>query len=243
MFVLSCMCACAFVCSCVSVLAHAWDHGICVHVCVRACAACEHGVCGYVCSRVRACMKLRTCGKLLMLCLHSAHASAAHTRTAPSSSKAALLDHRSHSCSPRRHPLLLKPQHADNVHWFTPNCRFWRVGCLVMVLHDGCDVLMEAAKGFNYTKRDEAATAAFAAFMVAWAALRLTCFPLMVIRSALFELPLVLGGHPPMWWGFCGGLSLLLCLHIYWFTLIVRVAWMKVVTGGGRDLREDDDGL
>lgn len=119
--------------------------------------------------------------------------------------------------------------------------RFWRVGCLVMALHDACDVLMEAAKCFNYTQRDAAATAAFAGFMVSWAALRLTAFPLMVVRSAALELPAVLGGRPPMWWGFVGGLLLLLVLHVYWFSLIVRVAWMRVVTGGGRDLREDVD--
>ena len=44
-----------------------------------------------------------------------------------------------------------------------------------------------------------------------------------------------------MWWGFCSGLGLLLVLHLYWFSLIVRVAWMRVATGGGRDLREDDE--
>jgi hypothetical protein len=118
---------------------------------------------------------------------------------------------------------------------------FWRVGALVMALHDACDVLMEAAKAFNYTKRDEAATAAFVAFLVAWAALRLTALPLMVVRSALFELPEVLGGRPAMWWGFCGGLLLLVALHVYWFTLIVRVAYLRVVTGDGRDLREEDE--
>lgn len=110
-----------------------------------------------------------------------------------------------------------------------------------MALHDACDVLMELAKAFNYTRRDEAATAAFAAFMVAWALLRLTVYPLMVVRSAIWELPEFLGGKPLMYYGFCGGLSLLLVLHIYWFSLIVRVAWMKVVTGDGRDVREDDD--
>ncbi len=111
-----------------------------------------------------------------------------------------------------------------------------------MALHDACDVLMELAKAFNYLDYDAAATGSFAAFMVAWALLRLACFPLMVIRSAVLELPGVLGGRPPMWWGFVGGLSLLLCLHMYWFRLIVKVAYMKVVTGDGRDVREDDDG-
>ncbi|KAI8467093.1 MAG: LAG1-domain-containing protein [Monoraphidium minutum] len=119
--------------------------------------------------------------------------------------------------------------------------RFWRAGVLVMALHDPSDVALEAAKAFNYLRADVAATAAFAAFGASWAALRLAVLPWVVIRSALLELPAALGGRPPMWWGFCGGLLLLLCLHAYWFTLIVRVAWMRAVTGGGRDLREDDD--
>jgi ceramide synthetase len=118
---------------------------------------------------------------------------------------------------------------------------FWRAGAAVMALHDACDVLMEAAKCFNYLGADGPATAAFAAFIVAWAVLRLGIYPLGIVRSAVRDLPAALGGRPPMWWGFVAGLGALLVLHIYWFGLIARVAWMRVSTGGGRDVREDDD--
>jgi ceramide synthetase len=110
-----------------------------------------------------------------------------------------------------------------------------------MALHDATDVFLEVAKACNYTKRENAATAAFAGFAVSWGVLRLLVLPLTVIRGALFELPLVLDGRPPMWWGFCGALLLLLCLHAYWFAMIVRIAWMQIVDGGGRDVREDED--
>lgn len=119
---------------------------------------------------------------------------------------------------------------------------FWRAGCLVMALHDACDVLMELAKALNYARCDAAATLTFAAFMVAWAALRLAFYPMHVVRSAVWELPDYLGGgRRGMWAGFCAGLGVLLCLHVYWFTLIVRVAWLKVATGDGRDVREEDE--
>ena len=120
---------------------------------------------------------------------------------------------------------------------------FYRAGVFVMLLHDAVDVLLEAAKVAKYCRAEDAATGIFAAFAVAWAALRLFVFPAMVVRSTLFELPAALGAGctRPMWLGFNGALLALLALHVYWFGLILRVAYMKLATGQGRDVREDGD--
>ncbi|KAF8058828.1 ASC1-like protein 3 [Scenedesmus sp. PABB004] len=120
---------------------------------------------------------------------------------------------------------------------------FWRVGVVVMVLHDACDVLMEAAKLAKYAAREDAAVGLFAVFVAAWLALRLVAFPLMVLRSSLFELPAVLGGGPaPAWLRAFNALLLgLLLLHCYWFGLILRVVWLTLATGAASDVREDDD--
>ena len=36
-------------------------------------------------------------------------------------------------------------------------------------------------------------------------------------------------------------LCVLVVLHMYWFSLIARIAWSKVATGCAKDTREDDD--
>ncbi len=110
-----------------------------------------------------------------------------------------------------------------------------------MLLHDINDVIMECAKMASYSRAKDLSTLLLVLFVLCWAALRLTAFPFMVIRSTLTELPAVLGGKPPMYYWFNGGLLLLLCLHVYWFALIMRVAKHALSTGEGKDLREEDD--
>ncbi|WIA39479.1 hypothetical protein OEZ86_005577 [Tetradesmus obliquus] len=118
---------------------------------------------------------------------------------------------------------------------------FWRIGTVVMLLHDANDVLMEAAKLAKYCKKEDLSLGLFASFVVAWLGLRLLAFPLMVIRSTLYELPSILGGKTNSYYMFNGLLLMLLVLHCYWFTLILRVVWVTLTTGQTQDVREDDD--
>lgn len=120
-------------------------------------------------------------------------------------------------------------------------CRFYRVGTVVMLLHDANDVLMEAAKLAKYRNREDLATGFFASFTVAWLLLRLVCYPLLVIRSTLFEFPKVIDTSATVYYMFNALLCMLLVLHVYWFTLILRIVWIALATGSSRDVREDDD--
>lgn len=110
-----------------------------------------------------------------------------------------------------------------------------------MLLHDTNDVLMELAKSLNYCNLEKAATGVFAVFVVAWGVLRLFCFPYFIISSTLTEVINVLGYKPPYYYLLNILLSLLFVIHIYWYTLILRIAYIKVTTGKGHDIREDDD--
>lgn len=110
-----------------------------------------------------------------------------------------------------------------------------------MLLHDANDVLMEAAKLAKYSKKDNLSVCCFAAFTVAWLLLRLLFFPLLVIRSTLFELPKVIDLQLPVYYMFNALLCMLLALHCYWFSLILRIVWMTLTTGDAQDVREDDD--
>lgn len=112
---------------------------------------------------------------------------------------------------------------------------------MVMLLHDANDVLMEAAKLSKYTNREDLATGFFASFTVAWLLLRLVCYPLLVIRSTMFEFPKVIDASKATYYVFNALLCMLLVLHVYWFSLILRVVWIQLTTGTSHDVREDDE--
>ncbi len=51
----------------------------------------------------------------------------------------------------------------------------------------------------------------------------------------------VLGKPVPYYYLFNGLLSLLVVMHVYWFTLIAKIAWRALATGAPDDIREDSD--
>lgn len=62
--------------------------------------------------------------------------------------------------------------------------RFFRIGAVVLALHDASDVFLEAAKVFKYSGNELGASALFGVFAVTWLMLRLVYFPFWVIRSS-----------------------------------------------------------
>jgi len=115
-----------------------------------------------------------------------------------------------------------------------------RAGCVVMLLHDINDVLMELAKTLSYARLERASTLVFSMFMTSWVVLRIWAYPTFVIHSTLFESQQALGFRPP----FHALLNCLLCVlyvfHVYWFCLIVRIAFKKLTTGRLQDVRESE---
>jgi ceramide synthetase len=64
---------------------------------------------------------------------------------------------------------------------------YTRAGCVIMLIHDINDVLMEVAKLCSYMKKEMSAKVAFGLFVVCWMALRMVMFPAVIIRSTMFE--------------------------------------------------------
>ena len=62
-----------------------------------------------------------------------------------------------------------------------------RIGSLVLVVHDAVDWLLEISKLTNYAKWERLCEVCFVCFASVWFASRLVYFPLVVIRSCLFE--------------------------------------------------------
>jgi ceramide synthetase len=124
---------------------------------------------------------------------------------------------------------------------------FLRVGAVIEVLHDACDVWMEAAKLCNYARLRRASTVLFLVFLFSWLALRMTYFPFVVIRSTSLEASALLEWYGPsaanraIWAGFNALLLVLQALHVYWFYFIALIAVRALCSDGPEDARSDDE--
>jgi len=115
---------------------------------------------------------------------------------------------------------------------------YYRIGILILVTHDVNDVLMETAKICKYVGFETAANVFFGVFTVVWLIVRLIYFPFALIYSTLIEAPLIIGtlssnlelrkhiaeGHLAPFYVFFNLLLIgLVVLHVYWFTLILKM--------------------
>uniref|UniRef100_A0A061RHE7 Acyl-CoA-dependent ceramide synthase n=1 Tax=Tetraselmis sp. GSL018 TaxID=582737 RepID=A0A061RHE7_9CHLO len=122
---------------------------------------------------------------------------------------------------------------------------FMRVGGMVMLLHDLCDIWLEFAKLGNYANNEMLSTALFVVFLVVWIAMRIVYFPFWIIRSTLFEVLSEVHAivphvpREPHYTLFNGLLIVLLALHLYWTVLIIKVVLGKLRSGRTEDVRED----
>jgi len=115
-----------------------------------------------------------------------------------------------------------------------------RIGLLVLVLHDISDAFLELGKVFLFLDIDFAATICFVCLMVSWFMTRLYYFPTKVLTSVYYEhyllkdIPLVL----PLFSLLC----VLQVLHVYWFSLILNLAYKKLFMDGVKieDTREGE---
>ncbi|XP_075265200.1 uncharacterized protein LOC142357475 [Convolutriloba macropyga] len=124
---------------------------------------------------------------------------------------------------------------------------FMRVGAMVLLLHDVCDIWLEFAKLGNYANNEALSTAMFVVFLLVWIAMRLVYFPFWIINSTLYEvLTEVASKMPhvpkePHYTMFNGMLIVLVILHVYWTFLILKVVVGKLRSGKTEDVREEDD--
>lgn len=112
-----------------------------------------------------------------------------------------------------------------------------RSGCVIMVIHDLCDPLLELAKCFNYIKWKGSANVTFVAFATAFIAFRCFIYPLYVVLPVFTadSVNITVNVHI---YGYL--LMSILILNLIWATLIVRMMFRQILTGHvGGDIRED----
>ncbi|XP_009609380.1 ceramide synthase LOH2 [Nicotiana tomentosiformis] len=127
---------------------------------------------------------------------------------------------------------------------------FFRIGIVILALHDASDVFLEAAKVFKYSEKELGASILFGFFAVSWFVLRLVFFPFWVIRSSSYYLCEVLklseAYSTVLYYIFNTMLLTLLVFHLYWWILICSMIMRQLKNRGkvGEDIRsdsEDDD--
>ncbi|KAJ3994204.1 TLC domain-containing protein [Lentinula boryana] len=136
--------------------------------------------------------------------------------------------------------------------WASYYYNLTRIGCLIMLLMDLCDIFLPLAKMLRYLNLPKIyPDFTFGTFMVTWFVTRHVLFP-VAIKSVIFDLPRLVpfdwdpergyystkGSHAMF---YCCLLALE-AIQMIWFAMIVRVAW-RVVTGqGATDVRSDEEG-
>lgn len=117
--------------------------------------------------------------------------------------------------------------------------QYERIGLVILMLHDISDIFLETGKIFTYMDNDPVATAAFLGLIVTWFVARCVYFPLKVLRSVFVEhvgkmqIPF---GKP-----FAFLLLILQVLNIFWFGLLIKMAYKKLFEGANiEDTRETE---
>ncbi|KAF6139032.1 hypothetical protein GIB67_010758 [Kingdonia uniflora] len=125
--------------------------------------------------------------------------------------------------------------------------RFFRIGSIVLALHDGSDVFLEAAKVFKYSEKELAASVCFGIFAASWFILRLVYFPFWVIKASSVDMGKYLNlseAYPRMlYYVFNVMLLTLFIFHIYWWILIYSMITRQLKNKGqvGEDIRSDSE--
>ncbi|XP_075242501.1 ceramide synthase 6-like [Convolutriloba macropyga] len=121
----------------------------------------------------------------------------------------------------------------------------YRVGAMVMLLHDWCDPFLEMAKLLKYYKFMDTSLAMFATFGLVFHVTRLYMYPSFVLRSSLTEtIPLLPLNPMYLQYYYFANLLLLviLVLNGIWAAFILK-GFAKVLFQGGEahDARSDDE--
>eukprot|EP01083_Nonionella_stella_P014404 40472_1 len=107
---------------------------------------------------------------------------------------------------------------------YLPPLILWRIGVVILWIHDIGDVSLHFCKSLHYAKFDTTANVLFVLHILIWIWSRLIWFPRYIVS-------LFLDTHPRLWQIIPAAILLcsLLLLHIHWTFLMLRVLYTAVV--------------
>ncbi|KAH9912609.1 longevity assurance proteins LAG1/LAC1 [Epithele typhae] len=126
---------------------------------------------------------------------------------------------------------------------------YTRVGCLIMLLMDICDIFLPSAKMLKYLGMRTLCDVMFITFMVSWFITRHVLFNIVikVTWEVWYIVPRIWDpsrGHyltKEIYLGFFTMLCTLQVIQLVWFGMICRVAYLVVSGKGAEDTRSDDE--
>jgi len=127
--------------------------------------------------------------------------------------------------------------------------RFTRVGSMVFVVHDISDVPVDMSKLANFMKWKKTTTCAFVTMVLCWVIFRLGVLPFTIFKSILTESQILVeseGLSPVIYHVFFKVfvflVAAIICLHVFWFFILVRIGYHLVAKGEQHDLSEHKKG-
>uniref|UniRef100_A0A0E0NSU5 TLC domain-containing protein n=1 Tax=Oryza rufipogon TaxID=4529 RepID=A0A0E0NSU5_ORYRU len=124
---------------------------------------------------------------------------------------------------------------------------FFRIGTIILALHDASDVFLETAKLCKYTEKELGASLFFGLFALSWLLLRLIYFPFWIIKTSSYQSIISLRKlekfPTTLYYIFNTMLLTLLVFHIYWWKLICLMIMKQLNNKGqvGEDVRSDSE--
>ena len=120
---------------------------------------------------------------------------------------------------------------------FSYCANFFRIGTLVMVLHDSSDVFLELAKLFVYMKKSILADITFGCFAVTFLFTRCYLYPTLVLHTTWVK-SMWLYTPFPGYYFFNFFLFALMILNLFWSYLILKMAY-GLLSSGGKSVEND----
>lgn len=105
-----------------------------------------------------------------------------------------------------------------------------RIGSLILCIHDAVDWIMEGGKLANYCRYRKLTDAIFIVFTLVWFITRICIFPFHILWTTLFIATDHLG-MANIYYLYNGLLCTLQLLHIFWFYIILKMAYFYVIKG------------
>lgn len=124
---------------------------------------------------------------------------------------------------------------------------YTRMGVIVFMTMDICDVFLECARSANYLGWSNTSNVSFVLLLICWIGLRLGVFPFKIMYSAYYEATAVheeegyMDWPRPVYWIFNVSLWILLVLQIYWFVLLIRVLFKILKDGKLTDVTDKQE--
>lgn len=113
---------------------------------------------------------------------------------------------------------------------FSWTCNLYRIGSLVLVVHDCADIFLEAAKMAKYANYQKLCDVIFGIFTLLWILTRIGIYPFWIIYNTSVEATHLVPMFPA-YYIFNGLLILLLGLHVFWTFLILKIAYKALNAG------------